>query len=68
MAAAQRGAGNTSTDRRPSRGPMSTIGELDSFLARENAAATAGPPSPETPAVLPEQSAATNGKPLPAAK
>ena len=45
---------------------MSTIGELGSFLARENAAATA-PVAPLTPAVLPIQSAATNGKPLPAA-
>jgi regulator of protease activity HflC (stomatin/prohibitin superfamily) len=45
---------------------MSTIGELGSFLARENAAATTGPPvAPLTPAALPVQSAATNGKPLP---
>jgi hypothetical protein len=50
---------------------MSTIGELGSFLARENAAATAGPLTPVaalTPAVLPVQPAAANGKPLTAAK
>jgi regulator of protease activity HflC (stomatin/prohibitin superfamily) len=49
---------------------MSTIGELGSFLARENAAATAGPPAPVAPlipAVLPVQPPAINGKPLPAA-
>ena len=47
---------------------MSTIGELGSFLARENAAATAGPPAvPPAPAVLPVQPTVTNGKPLPAA-
>jgi regulator of protease activity HflC (stomatin/prohibitin superfamily) len=48
---------------------MSTIGELGAFLARETAAATAGPTSPVvpvTPAVLPVQPAVTNGKPLPA--
>jgi regulator of protease activity HflC (stomatin/prohibitin superfamily) len=48
---------------------MSTIGELGSFLARESAAATAGPAAPVaplTPAVLPIQPPATNGKPLPA--
>jgi regulator of protease activity HflC (stomatin/prohibitin superfamily) len=46
---------------------MSTIGELGSFLARENAAATAGPPAPVvplTPAALPIQPTAANGKPL----
>jgi regulator of protease activity HflC (stomatin/prohibitin superfamily) len=44
---------------------MSTIGELGSFLARENAAATAGPATPVaplTPAVLPVQPNAANGK------
>jgi hypothetical protein len=44
--------------------------ELGSFLARENAAATAGPTAPVaplTPAVQPIQPPATNGKPLPAA-
>jgi hypothetical protein len=46
---------------------MSTIGELGSFLARENAAAAAGPVAPLTPAVLPIQPPAANGKPLPAA-
>ncbi|MGX6603234.1 slipin family protein [Micromonosporaceae bacterium Da 78-11] len=49
---------------------MSTIGELGSFLARENAAATAGPPTPVAPlipALLPVQPSATDGKPLPAA-
>ena len=48
---------------------MSTIGELGSFLARENAAATAVPAAvvPPTPAVLPIQPPATNGKPHPAA-
>ena len=49
---------------------MSTIGELGSFLARENAAATAGPSTPVAPlipAVLPVQPQATNGRPLPAA-
>jgi regulator of protease activity HflC (stomatin/prohibitin superfamily) len=49
---------------------MSTIGELGSFLARENASATAASPTPvapPTPAVLPVQPTATNGKPLPAA-
>jgi regulator of protease activity HflC (stomatin/prohibitin superfamily) len=49
---------------------MSTIGELGSFLARENAAATAGPPAPVAPlipAVLPVQPPAINGKPLSAA-
>jgi hypothetical protein len=48
---------------------MSTIGELGSFLARENAAATTGLPAPVmplTPAVLPIQPPAANGKPLPA--
>jgi regulator of protease activity HflC (stomatin/prohibitin superfamily) len=46
---------------------MSTIGELGSFLARENAAATSGSPTPvgpPTPVVVPVQPAATNGKPL----
>ncbi len=43
---------------------MSTIGELGSFLARENAAATAGPVAPLTPAVLPIQPPVTNGKPV----
>lgn len=46
---------------------MSTIGELGSFLARETAAATAGPHTPvaaHTPVVLP---VATNGKLLPTA-
>jgi regulator of protease activity HflC (stomatin/prohibitin superfamily) len=49
---------------------MSTIGELGAFLARETASAAAGRPTPVvplTPAVLPVQSAATNGKPFPAA-
>ena len=49
---------------------MSTIGELGAFLARETASATAGEPTPVvplTPAVLPVQPAATNGKPLPTA-
>jgi regulator of protease activity HflC (stomatin/prohibitin superfamily) len=46
---------------------MSTIGELGSFLARENASATAQPPTPVvplTPGVLPAQPTATNGKPF----
>jgi regulator of protease activity HflC (stomatin/prohibitin superfamily) len=49
---------------------MSTIGELGAFLARETASATAGTPTlvvPPTPAVLPAQPTATNGKPLAAA-
>jgi hypothetical protein len=46
---------------------MSTISELGSFIARENAAATTGPSVPLTPAVLPIQPPATNGKPFPAA-
>ncbi|GIF18817.1 regulator of protease activity HflC (stomatin/prohibitin superfamily) [Actinoplanes tereljensis] len=44
---------------------MSTIGELGSFLARENAAATAGPntpATPPTPVALPVQPATANGK------
>ncbi len=48
---------------------MSTIGELGSLLARENAAATAGPSTPVAPlipAVLPVQPQTTNDKPLPA--
>jgi regulator of protease activity HflC (stomatin/prohibitin superfamily) len=47
---------------------MSTIGELGSFLARENSAATAGSPAPvmpATPTVLPVQPTASNGKPVP---
>jgi regulator of protease activity HflC (stomatin/prohibitin superfamily) len=43
---------------------MSTIGELGSFLARENAAATAGPTAPMAPLVQPIQPPAANGKPL----
>jgi regulator of protease activity HflC (stomatin/prohibitin superfamily) len=49
---------------------MSTIGELGSFLARENAAATAGPAAPMmplTPVAPPAQPTTTNGKPLAAA-
>jgi len=46
---------------------MSTISELGSFIARENAAATTGAPAPLTPVVLPVQTPATNGKPFPAA-
>jgi regulator of protease activity HflC (stomatin/prohibitin superfamily) len=49
---------------------MSTIGELGSFLARENASATVTSPTPAAPpipAVLPVQPTATNGKPLPTA-
>jgi len=48
---------------------MSTIGELGSFLARENASAKADLPAPAVPltsAVPPVQPAATNGKPSPA--
>jgi len=48
---------------------MSTIGELGSFLARENASAKDDLPAPVVPlttAVLPVQPTATNGKPLPA--
>src|SRR4051794_37915115 len=43
---------------------MSTIGELGSFLARENASAKADPPTPVvplTPAVLPVQPTGING-------
>jgi len=43
---------------------MSTIGELGTFIARENAAAAAVPP---TPAVLTTQPSPTNGKPIPSA-
>jgi regulator of protease activity HflC (stomatin/prohibitin superfamily) len=49
---------------------MSTIGELGSFLARENASATVVPPTPvtpPTPAVLPVQPTGVNGKPSPTA-
>jgi regulator of protease activity HflC (stomatin/prohibitin superfamily) len=49
---------------------MSTIGELGSFLARENASATVVAPTPvtpPTPAVLPVQPTVTNGKPSPTA-
>jgi hypothetical protein len=41
---------------------MSTIGELGTFIARENAAAAAVPP---TPAVLPVRPPSTNGQPMP---
>ena len=49
---------------------MSTIGELGSFLARENASATVATPTPvtpPTPAVLPVQPTVINGKPSPTA-
>ncbi|MET3426646.1 hypothetical protein BJ973_005858 [Actinoplanes tereljensis] len=41
---------------------MCTIGELGSFLARENAAAKIGPATPTTPVALLVQPAVTNGK------